>query len=108
MSNARAALRRVQNNTPMPGGTGAAEQTVAGIIGETVALHLGKLLQQLRPACIVCCTEAKLAERAHQVAVANAQAAAEPVPEAPEVGLNSSITAGPAGPVCWAHFEPGE
>lgn len=81
---------------------------LADVIGQAVALHVGQILTQMpwQPGCLVCVTEAKRAEHAHQVAVGNAQAAAEPLPDEPEVGVNTAITIGPAGPVCWQHFDP--
>src|SRR5580704_6868509 len=83
----RAERRRVQNNTPMPGAVGAAEQTLAQVIGETVALHLAQMLGQVLARmpylgeCARCIRSAKLGIRAYEVKVANAQQAAEPVPE---------------------------
>lgn len=84
------------------------EAGLADIIGQAVALHVGQILTQMpwQPGCLVCVTEAKRAEHAHQVAVGNAQAAAEPLPDEPEVGVSTAITIGPAGPVCWQHFDP--
>lgn len=124
----RAERRRVQNNTPMPGGVGAAEHTIAQVIGETVALHLAQMLGQLlpsmpwQPECYFCVTEARTMVRAYQVAVANAQQAGEPVPPRPappEVGKSitlvpvTQLVQAPAGPVpgtaavpaCWDHVQ---
>src|ERR1700729_4072863 len=61
----RAERRRVQNNTPMPGAVGAAEQTLAQVIGETVALHLAQMLGQplpqmpWQPECWFCVADAR-------------------------------------------------
>lgn len=110
----RAERRRVERNTPVGDGVGAAEETLAGLIGQAVAVHLAKMLgpvlQQLQVqyCCVVCATEAKRGERAHEIAVANATAAAEPLPDVPRIGVSHAFTIGPDGPVCWAHFEPGE
>lgn len=94
-----------------------AAQGLAEVIGGTVAVHLaqllGPVLQRLvdvqeRYACIVCACRAKVAEREHEVAVANAVAAAEQLPEKPAVKINQSFTDGMRGPVCWDCFDPGE
>lgn len=102
----RAARRRAQNNTPMS--DDVREAGLADIIGKAVALHVGQILQQMpwQPGCLTCITEAKRAEQEYQVACRNAVAAAEPAPDEPLVGVNSAITIGPAGPVCWQHFDP--
>ena len=80
------------------------------VIGQSVAYHVAQLLApvlqrlvdvQERPACIVCAARVK---REHLLAVANAQAAAEPEPVPGKV--NQSFTAGARGPVCWFCFDP--
>lgn len=91
---------------------------LAQVIGQGVAFHvaqlLGPVLQRLvdvqeQPGCILCAGEVKRAERAYEVNLLNAQQAAEPEPEQPDVQVSMSFTIDPAvGPVCWAHFEPGE
>jgi bacterioferritin-associated ferredoxin len=124
----RAERRRVQNNTPMPGAVGAAEQTLAQVIGETVALHLAQMLGQLLPQmpwredCYFCIVSARQMVRAYQVAVTTAEQAAEPVPDppaAPQVARAvthvpiTQLVQTPAGPVpgtcavpaCWDHVQ---
>jgi hypothetical protein len=99
------------------------EKTLAEVIGESVALHLGQLLGpqlaairqlQAMPACVICTQTRKQAEHAYQVALANAGRAAEPVPGAPvlpEIAL--AVTWVPLGqppqavPVCYPHFPDG-
>jgi hypothetical protein len=100
----------VKNNVRGPAGAVPAEQSLARIIGETVALRLAEIVPELTwtPGCLVCCREAKRAERDHNVAVANAKAAAEPLPDVPQVQVSQAFTIGPDGPVCWAHVEPGD
>lgn len=110
------ATRRLKE--PVPPSADVAERTLAEVIGEAVALHqaelLGPLLEriattQYRPACLVCAAAAKRAERDYEIAVANALAAAEPEPGKPDVTVTESFTIDPVqGPVCWAHYEPGE
>jgi len=93
------------------------EHSLAQVIGEAVGLHLAKLLgpvlahmaeQQHRPGCIVCAARAKRAERAHKIAIANANAAAEDGPDVPDLGVTESFTEGRRGPVCWGCFDPDE
>lgn len=87
------------------------EAGLADIIGQAVALHVGQILTQMpwQPSCIVCVHAAKGEEYIYQVDVANAQAAAEPLPDEPEVGINLAITIDPtAGPLCWQHVGSGE
>ena len=99
----------------VPPSPDVAERTLAEVIGEAVGLHMAKLLgpvlacmaeQQSRPACIVCAARAKRAEKAHMVAIANANAAAEDGPEVPDLGVAESFTEGRRGPVCWGCFDP--
>jgi hypothetical protein len=59
-----------------------------------------------RPGCIVCAAKVKRGEREYQVALANAKAAAEPEPEAPDLGITESFTEGARGPVCWGCYTP--
>jgi hypothetical protein len=124
----RAERRRVEHNTPMPGGVGAAEHTLAQVIGETVALHLAQMLGQLlpsmpwQPECYFCSAGARTMVRAYQVAVANAQQAGEPVPPQPDPPAVAKcmtwvpvtqLVQTPAGPVpgtaavpaCWDHVQ---
>lgn len=120
----RAARRRVTNNTPTGSGLGTAEDSLAKVIGEAVALHLGQLLGQILPqlapqqtACLPCAVLAKQAQAAHAVAVVNAQAAAEPVPDPPQVPIQAAFTLMPmqaapgvppvACPVCFDHLQAG-
>ena len=99
----------------VPPSPDVAERTLADVIGESAALHLaeiiGPLLEhiattQYRPACIVCAAAAKRAEKAHKVAIANANAAAEDGPEVPDLGVTESFTEGARGPVCWGCYDP--
>jgi hypothetical protein len=93
-----------------------AERTLAEVIGEAVGLHLAKLLgpvlahlagqQPSRPGCIVCAARVKRAEKAHKIAIRNANAAAEDGPEVPDMGVTESFTEGNRGPVCWGCYEP--
>lgn len=65
------------------------EHTLADVIGQTVALHLGQMLSQLLPAmpwqpeCFFCLIGAKQLVRDMQVKCANAVAAGEDQPELP-------------------------
>ena len=43
---------------------------------------------------------------AYEVAVQNAVAAAEELPEAPDTRVAESFTAGARGPVCWGCYDP--
>lgn len=91
------------------------EANVAGLIGQSVAYHVTRLLApalqrlvdvQERYACLVCAAKAKHVERDHEIAVANAKAAAEPEPPAPDVKVSQSFTDGARGPVCWGCYDP--
>lgn len=107
----RAERRRLEQNAPGTDGVGMTDRTIAEILGETVALKLAPLLGEAlwQPACAPCCQDAKRTDHDHQVAVANAMAAAEAPPEAPPVRVSQAVTIDPArGPVCWAHVEPGD
>jgi hypothetical protein len=107
----------VRDGKPVPPSPDVAEKTLADVIGQSAALHLaeviGPLLEHLatsqhRPGCIVCAARAKRAERAHKIAIANANAAAEDGPEVPDLGVTESFTEGRRGPVCWGCFDPDE
>lgn len=98
-------------------------------IGESVALHLaqlhGELIQRLSTTpseCWFCLAAAKKLVRSHQIAMQNAHAAGEPMPElpAPPVVARAvtlvpvvQLAAGPAGPApigssvpaCFEHVE---
>jgi hypothetical protein len=104
------------------------EHTLAHVIGETVALHLARLLGELLPQvqgrgeCFFCVLAAKQLVQAHQVAVVNAQAAGEEPPAMPEppgvargitLVMVSQVVQAPGGPVpqsgsvwaCWDHVQ---
>ena len=117
---------------PVPSSPDVAEQTLAQVIGESVAVHLAQMLSQLlpqmpwQPDCFFCVSAARSVVRAYQVAVQNAQQAGEDVPDPPAppgVGkavtwvLATQLVQTPAGPVpgtssvpaCWEHVQaPGE
>jgi len=91
------------------------EHNLAQVIGQAVAYHVAQLLtpvlqrlvdQQEQPACIVCAARLKRAERAWEIDARNAQAAAEPPPDKPDVKITQSFTDGARGPVCWADYDP--
>jgi hypothetical protein len=114
----RAARRRIENNTPAASGLGTAEDTLARVIGETVALRLAELLARLpqpqQTGCSVCCIQAKQAQQAHAIAVENAKKAAEPEPDPPQMPIQAAFTTGPVYvapeqppvwlPVCFDHL----
>lgn len=100
---------------------GQQETSLAQLIGESVALHLGAMLGELvqrvtaQPECFFCITSAAQAVRQYQLAVQNAQQAGEPLPPMPEPpSVNRSVTRvpviqlaqGPAGPVPVGHTVP--
>lgn len=115
----------------VPPSADVAEQTLAQVIGESVALHLAQLLPQVmqvmqelpfQPSCFFCVTAAKTMVRAYQVAVKNAEQAGDDVPKPPPApGVAKGITwvpvtqlvQTPAGPVpgtssvpaCWDHVQ---
>jgi hypothetical protein len=100
---------------PSPEVAEHAKKDLAQVIGQSVAYHVAALLtpvlqrlvdMQERYACLVCAAAAKRAERAHEIAVANAKAAAEPEPENPGVKVSQSFTDGARGPVCWGCYDP--
>jgi hypothetical protein len=85
-------------------GVGAADRAAATAILDTVTAALSDAVW--RPACIVCCQEAKQVHAAHETAVQIAQRAAEPVPDVPQIGISQAFTIDPErGPVCWQHVE---
>ena len=96
----------------VPPSPDVAAQGLAEVIGGAAAVHLaqllGPVLQRLvdvqeRYACLVCTAKAK---RELIVAVANAQAAAEPEPSIKAGAIRQSFTDGMRGPVCWSCFDP--
>lgn len=112
----------------VPPSADVAAHNMAQLIGGAVALHLGQLLGQLlpqmpwQPDCFFCLIAAKKTVHDHQVAIANAQAAGEDMPELPPPpGVNRAVTQTlittlaqtPAGMVpasgsvwaCWEHLE---
>lgn len=111
-----AALTR--DGAEIPASPDVARHDLAQVIGQSVAYNVAQLLgpvlqrlvdQQEQPGCIVCAGEVKRAERAWEIDAANARASAEPEPPKPDAKVSMSFTFDPAaGPVCWAHFEPGE
>lgn len=124
MSNTRRANGHVPaglgGGQPVPPSPDVAEQNVANVIGQAVAVHLAKLLASWQPqqvACTFCVSVRKQAEQAYAVAVANAQAAAEepPQPAFPDVGhavtwqpVQLSANMPPvAVPVCYLHHQGG-
>ena len=99
----------------VPPSPDVAERNLAEVIGEGVALHLAKILgpllnhmsqQMNRPGCLVCAAKVKRAEREFEIQVANAKAAAEAGPDAPDIGVTESFTDGARGPVCWGCYDP--
>lgn len=98
-------------------------QSIAQVIGESVALHLGQLLGQMVASCYFCLADAQQVITGHSVAIRNAQAAGEPLPDVPAAPVvNRSVTfipivqmaqcpAGPmpvgcSVPACWDHLPP--
>lgn len=92
----------------------AQETALAGLIGESVALHLAPLLGELvqrvtaQPECFFCLSNVVQVVRGYQVAVQNAERAGEELPPPPEPpSVNRSVTRvpavqlaqGPGGPV---------
>lgn len=107
----RAERRRVKNDVRGPLGAVPAEQSLARIIGETVALRMAEVVPELTwtPACLTCARTVKRVEREHQLAVDIATKAAERLPDVPQVEIREAFTIDPQrGPVCWQHVEPGE
>jgi hypothetical protein len=99
----------------------AAELGIAQVIGETVALHLARLLPQLLQkvqggtGCLFCTFAAKQVQRDYQIACMNAaQAAEEPPGPPPEPQIAQALTwvtitslaQSPAGPVPVASVVP--
>lgn len=125
MSNTRQAKIPAER---VPVSPDVAEHSLAQVIGQAVALHLGELLGQLLPAmpwqpdCFFCLLGAKKTVRDYQVLLANAQAAGEGVPDPPAApSVNRAVTQvvvtqlmpTPGGMVpssgsvwaCWDHLE---
>ncbi len=111
-----AALSRTGKDVPPSPEVAAA--AMADAIGMAAAMHLAELLEPVfrgladqqgklaQSWCIVCSAKVKRLERAHEVAVANARAAAEPEPEAPGDQITQAVTEGGRGPVCWGCYDP--
>jgi hypothetical protein len=112
----------------VPPSQDVAEAGLADLIGASAALHLGQLLAQLlpqmpwQPDCFFCLLAAKKLVHDHQVAVANASAAGEDMPQLPPApAVNRAVTQTvvthlvqtPAGMLpasgsvwaCWDHLE---
>jgi hypothetical protein len=102
-----------------------AGHNVAQVIGQSVAVHLAQLLApfmeavpgmlaslaervQQRDACLMCASRVKAAGREYDLAVTNANAAAEPPPPEPDLRVAHSFTTGARGPVCWPCYDPGK
>lgn len=85
----RPTRRRIENGVTAPSGLRTGEDLLAKVIGESVALHMAELLGQLlpqmpwQPDCFFCLLGAKKLVREYTVAISNAQAAGEPVPDPP-------------------------
>lgn len=103
-----------------------AEQGLAQLIGQAVALHLAQLLQHglpqllsglpLQPGCVLCTADAKRAQDAWLAAAQEAMAAAQEAPPRPAAGIRPSVTVTPVDvgggqqvplPVCFGHFQVG-
>lgn len=90
----------------------AASEEAAGtfpaLIAQAAALLARDVLEalQVQPVCLVCAARTWRAAKAWEVAVVNAQAAAEPLPEKPDMQAAQSFTTGARGPVCWGCFDP--
>jgi bacterioferritin-associated ferredoxin len=100
----------------IPPSTEVLEHNLAQVIGQSAAVHLGELLRQLlpqlplQPDCCLCVQAARRTVREYEARVANAQAAAEPVPDPPEApAIGRSVTWIPYGgasvPACWEHAD---
>lgn len=113
----RAAARRADRHEHTPE---AAQDRMARVIGEHVAVQLGAFLQQAvtQPGCLFCVAARKQAERAWAVAAQNAIQAAEEPPAPPELPpVQQAMTWMPvapaqgqpqiAVPVCYTHFQSG-
>jgi hypothetical protein len=123
----RAARRRADRAAAVPPSPDVAEASLAEVIGKTAALHLAQVLQpalqaiaqaQVQPGCFFCVMAHKQAGHALQVAMLNAQAAAEePPPEAELPAIQQAMTWMPVEraqgqppvnvPVCYGHFQAG-
>lgn len=102
MTNARVARRA------RAAATDEAAGTFPALIAQAAALLARDVLEalQVQPACLICAARAWRAAKAWEVAVKNAQAAAEPLPEKPGMAAARSFTTGARGPVCWPCFDP--
>jgi hypothetical protein len=105
--------------------TTTAEANLAQVIARTVAEVLAGMLPQAlhqamqgqpwQPGCLFCVNEHKQAMMGHAVAVQNAQQAAEPPPDPPQVNIQQAITFVPMQPapnlppvpvpVCYDHHQ---
>jgi hypothetical protein len=103
----------VRDGKPVPPSPDVAVHGLAQLIGQACAYHLGELLGPAlsalaaprRHMCIVCTARLKAEAKAYEVKLANAVAAAEEQPEAPDTRVTESFTHGLRGPVCWACFD---
>jgi len=88
--------------------SGEAAGTFPALIAQAAALLARDVMEalQTQPVCLVCAARAWRAAKAWEVAVKNAQAAAEPPPGKPDMTTAQSFTAGARGPVCWPCFDP--
>lgn len=121
MSNTRHVPPGLANGTPVPPSADVAQEHLANVIGQAVAVHLAKLLAGWQPqqvACSFCTVQRRQAEQAYATALANAQAAAEEPPGPPELpGIAQAVTWQPvqvaqgtppvAVPVCYPHVQAG-
>ncbi len=88
-----------------------AEHAMAMVIGESVALHLAKLLGELlpklttNPACEACTGRHKLAARELEIDARNAKAAAEPEPERELPLIRQAFTQQDGRWTCYEDFE---
>lgn len=94
----------------VPPSADVAAHNMAQLIGQATAFYLAELLGPvLEPrkqyTCIVCTARLKREAKEYETAVANAVAAAEPLPEAPSARIPEAITDGARGPVCWGCFD---
>lgn len=105
MTNARVA-RRARN---------AASEEAAGtfpaLIAQAAALLTADVMealkgQQTQPVCLPCAARTWRAAKEWEIAAKNAQAAAEPPPDKPDMATAQSFTTGARGPVCWPCFDP--
>lgn len=102
----------VRDGKPVPPSPDVAEHNLAQLIGQSAAFHLAQLMEPVlagiaprRHMCIVCAAKLKAEAKAYETALANAVAAAEELPEAPDTRVTESFTAGARGPVCWGCYD---